>query len=388
MINKFIIYNIIQFALMLSILFGIFSLSSCKTKMYEKYETISIDLKKSKTNNLTVNFNAVIKLETSDSSLIGEVTKVILNRDRIYILDRKISKSLFAFNLNGEFIKKTKIGRGPGECSAPWDFWVDSVSQKVILWDQSTFKILKYDMNLNHIYSKHYKAISLMNAEYINGDTLLVFGHITSKEKLGKTSYFSYSIYTDTLDKTISKILPTPKKLVSLSLDSPISKTDRIIFVAPFNNKVYGIIKNKEKVLYKLDFGKLSVTDEDIKKGINYVFTNAGQGNKITSIDNLHENNQFLTFTFFYRNRINFIIHSKTDSKNYYSKNFFDEKKLPRCVIKGIKSNGTFIAFSEADEMKKFDFSNTNLKKLDIKTGELDNPSILLFSLYEGNGKN
>ncbi len=372
---------------MLFIFFGVFNLNSCKTKMDEKCETISIDLKKSKTKDITVNFNSVIKLETSDSSLIGEVTKVIINNNRIYILDRKISKSLFAFNSNGKFIKKTKIGRGPGECSAPWDFWVDSVSKKVILWDQSTFKILEYDMNLNHIYSKHYKAISLMNAEYINRDTLLVFGHITSKEKFGKTSYFSYSIYADTSDKIISKILPTTQKLVSLSLDSPISKTDRIIFVAPFNNNVYGIIKNKEKKIYKLDFGKLSVTDEDIKKGINHVFMNAGQGNKITSIDNLHENNQYLTFTFFYRNRVNFIIHSKTDNKNYYSKNFFDEKKLPQCIIKGIKSDGIFIALSDAEEMKKFDFSKTNLKKTDIMTGELDNPSILLFSINEGIGE-
>ena len=57
-----------------------------------------------------------IALETSESSLIASLTKVIAHDDLIYIWDR-IQKKVLMFDTKGCFVKSIhKIGQGPAMC--------------------------------------------------------------------------------------------------------------------------------------------------------------------------------------------------------------------------------------------------------------------------------
>lgn len=49
-----------------------------------------------------------IKLETSDSSLFGSVNQIEILNDRIYILDKNKTNSIFHFLNTREFIKKIR----------------------------------------------------------------------------------------------------------------------------------------------------------------------------------------------------------------------------------------------------------------------------------------
>lgn len=58
-----------------------------------------------------------IKLELTDESLIGEITKLEIFEDRIYILDYN-TKALFVFSIEGEYLFKIhQLGNGSGEYS-------------------------------------------------------------------------------------------------------------------------------------------------------------------------------------------------------------------------------------------------------------------------------
>lgn len=75
-----------------------------------------------KVSNLIKNLS-YIKLETTDDCLIGEITDVKFFNGRIYIMDNRISKKVFCFDISGKFISLIgKKGDGPGEMDDPLSF--------------------------------------------------------------------------------------------------------------------------------------------------------------------------------------------------------------------------------------------------------------------------
>jgi hypothetical protein len=88
----------------------------------------------------------ILRLETNIDCLIGNVDKIQIYNDRIYILDKKSAKSLFVFNILGEYLFKIcEIGRGPGEFISPRDFSIDTLNRHILIADNSANKILQYD---------------------------------------------------------------------------------------------------------------------------------------------------------------------------------------------------------------------------------------------------
>ncbi len=59
--------------------------------------------------------DTIIRLQTIEKSLFVDVTKVEFCTRKIYILDKEYSQNIFVFDINGMFLNKTFIGRGPNE---------------------------------------------------------------------------------------------------------------------------------------------------------------------------------------------------------------------------------------------------------------------------------
>ncbi len=146
-----------------------------------------------------------IQLENNETSMFVSIDKLIINDDRIYLLDIGGSPKLLVFDISGKFLHKIgRQGIGPGEyaSSAP-NFCIDKQSNEVLLFDRAKKTILFYDSNGDYLKSKK-TNFSFNDFVKINNDkyflSLNIFQKsnnynkvaITSDLKNMETSYFKF----------------------------------------------------------------------------------------------------------------------------------------------------------------------------------------------------
>lgn len=90
-----------------------------------------------------------IILKTPEDEIIGEISKMHVSESGIVILDKRITKKVYLFRPNGDFIHVVgQIGNGPGEYSDPLDVMVRN--GLVFIVDRQ-FSIHAYDFNNNFL---------------------------------------------------------------------------------------------------------------------------------------------------------------------------------------------------------------------------------------------
>ena len=110
---------------------------------------INLDEKRGSSIPLSTYFNSVqaIILETKDECLIGRINELQVFDGYIYVLDSRIAKSLFVFDMNGHFIRKIGgLGNGPGEYNSLEDFTLDTENGFIFLLDFGK-RVHKYHLN-------------------------------------------------------------------------------------------------------------------------------------------------------------------------------------------------------------------------------------------------
>ena len=146
-------------------IFLFFLLSTCSSKQIEKaagefmpgeaHYVIDLDgsLEES------VYYSSVFKnvrtiiLETSRNCLIGATTELQIFDSCIYLLDARVAKSLFVFDMEGRFIRKIgSLGNGPGEYAVIKDFTLDTENGVIYLLDQR-HRVHKYQLDGTFIHS-------------------------------------------------------------------------------------------------------------------------------------------------------------------------------------------------------------------------------------------
>ncbi len=99
-----------------------------------------------------------IPLETTDASIIGEIGKVEIVDDKVFVLDN-FSKNIYRFDLEGKFIGQIGgRGQGPGEFVDPCSFVINHKDRQIVICDRASFQILFYDYDGNFIHSCRMRA--------------------------------------------------------------------------------------------------------------------------------------------------------------------------------------------------------------------------------------
>ena len=115
----------------------------------------------------------LIKLETSDESLIGTISRIFIVDDLIFVADYSITKSIFAFDFEGNYLYKiNKIGGGPGEYQNLNMVHIDN--ENIFILDWISWKIIKYDLLGNLVFEQRTNPnpedfININNEEMIFG---------------------------------------------------------------------------------------------------------------------------------------------------------------------------------------------------------------------------
>jgi hypothetical protein len=115
----------------------------------------------------------IIPLSNKDE-IIGQIDKISVSDDVIFVLDRRLAKTLLSFDLNGRLLCKFgKIGRGPGEYAEISDFTIDAKNQIVYVLDDITQSISSYDALTGKFIKKvrinEDETYSSYNIQYSNG---------------------------------------------------------------------------------------------------------------------------------------------------------------------------------------------------------------------------
>jgi hypothetical protein len=350
---------------------------SCKRNHIQSAQILNINVLSEDANEINPKILSYIKLETTDSSLIGGIEKIRFYSNYIYVFDKENTKALFVFDSTGKFLAKTKYGKGPGECQIPRDFIIDQNSQSIFLWDQGSRNMLEYDLKLNYLRSYHYKDLFLRNFVRLNSDNILAFiQYPIMDENSGNKTYYNYAIYSSDFGKIEKAILKTNQEQSHLILVSPISP-DGKLFIAPYDCNIYELKGDNFRSKYYLNFGKYNVTSEDLKKGIPYLFDLAKKGERIGCLNNIYENRNFLCFYFYFKDGPITCIHDKRKNKDYFSNLLYLNNKLPRFFIYDLLEDNTFISTVSPSDFKRYALKN----QLNIGIKETDNPILVKFKI-------
>ena len=236
----------------------------------------------------------MIPLETTDKSLIGEVSRLIYQNDLIYIADN-LSNSIFVFDMAGKL--KTKIhseGNGPGEYNRLAYFTVHG--KEMVVMDIDIRKLLFYDENGTFIRDKDISDIWGRDMYCI--DDKLYLPNDKSSSESGYYHLFTIDLADN--DK-YEMLLPfeKPKGEYGWSIDGYHSKfkDEALIWHWPYDT-LYTVKGSDICPSYCMDFGDRLLPEEyKYKKGIEALRISSRE-NYVTGIDKVEQSDKYLFLLF------------------------------------------------------------------------------------------
>ncbi len=317
---------------------------------------------------------SIVHLETNESSLVGNVDRIEWYDGNIYLLDIHKSGALFAFSEMGEFIDRTKYGRGPGEVIKPYALYLDKDSNLIYLWDQSLELITKYSSKLEYLGQEKFNH-TLTNFAILEDGRTLVNSHYYMD--------FMYKIYGPDNETVEQKFIPDINYPYSYRIFRSISKNNRLLIIAPFQYDIYELEDNTLSIEYQVDFGKYMLSKDIIEQnGLSELFALFSEGKRVSSLNDISEGESFLSFRVYFKSEALDFAYSFKDQKPYLINEYVGKNMLPACTVRGITEDDLFYAVVEPEDLDNFQKETGKI----LIEGEIDpesNSYIITFKLGE-----
>ncbi|MFI0431389.1 6-bladed beta-propeller [Mariniflexile sp. HMF6888] len=335
----------------------------------------------------------IVKLETSKECLIGRPSKIQVYNNHVFILDG-VTKSLFEFDFNGNFIKKFgNIGKGPGEYILPLSFSINHKKNEIVIYDRPNKKLLSYGLDGKFKASKNIN-IKAFNFIISNEDSqeYIFDTHIENQRNVDGLNSKQYSITkSDEEGNITSQFLETSKEQNSLGYRSRYNlfRNDSIIlYNQPFTNTIYQVKKGNIEPFLTFEFKGKEIPDKTDYNINFYDFREKIEEN----VYEFFENNSGF---FLIENKFIFrvkreggyedhIYNLKTNRLNLIEKNYnapnFGFLGVKACVYKNYLVNYAFPRmYLNSEYFNSEKFINTTVQDIIKNTKEGDNP-ILIFN--------
>ena len=358
-------------------------LYSCNNNEYElKSKDVdfkSVSITKNKTKNILDigKIKKAVKLETKDKSIIGNIDKVICDKNEdFYIADYYSSKKVFRFDKKGNFIRSYgKIGQGPGEYNSIKGFALDSESNIFLL---ANYKLIKFDKNgklLKEIRIKYHSGyITIVN------DLIYIFilGYRdvpkNKKQILILNSNLKKVGEMLTYDTRLEKYSYIPRKMFAKDKDSLyfIDVYDFKLNIFNQKSKEMSCLKipNENKSLDNI-WGKKRFNEKDrteIKNRIHR-FASIFNFNNNLLLYEFYRPKEIFDFWLLNLKRKKAIIFPYSDMELYMKQLFFS--------ISGSYDKGVILVINGIEELNKYKEYFPVLKDIEFRTE--DNPILALF---------
>ena len=202
-----------------------------------------------------------IKLATDTSNLIGVIDKIIPLKDRILIVDKDITQTIYIFDKSGKFIRKiNKKGRGPGEYLSLNDVAVDVSNKRLIVHDDMAQKISIFTYEGEFIEKISLDFITTSIAYLGNNRLACYCDYINNPNYSIRSKSPNLILFDLQTRKTQSKLFfnSTINRLGITGFINNLSSTysnDTVHLIMPLNDTVYSICNNKVQPEYYVDLG-------------------------------------------------------------------------------------------------------------------------------------
>lgn len=257
----------------------------------------------------------LVKLETTDESLITRINRLIVYDNKYYIFDQQ-NKSVFIFDESGKYISKiNNIGKGPGEYIQLTDFTIDTKNKQIILLCDIPSCLIYYDLDGKYLnQKKNEKLIHYISA----GQNSIFFVNflITYNE--------NYIVIQN--GSKYSEFLPVEDYIKNkdfYSIHPNIIRSDYTYFFKVYDNLVYELTDDNVVPKYKILFGNKAVDRSIINDNqLEKIMDISSKEDLICRIDEFRECENYLTFGMYPYSKI--VIYNKNEKVCRLFSEFYD----------------------------------------------------------------
>ena len=271
-------------------------------------------------------------LESNEISLFGNISKLVSNDERIYILDG-VQKCILCFQKSGEFVSMYQsVGRGPLEYININDF--DILPDKkgiVLLTDFENLVYLSNDLVFEKEVNLPFKSGGVMSIS----SELLAFYTAQWGFGVDSTNNRYLLLYYDLNSLTITGLFPnTVAQRIYLSNNYSLYRSASIIFNFPLSYDFYFIDKDGLKSNWRFDFLSRNIDMNKVDK-----FSDINNFNNL--LDKSPELVVLVTDIFHSEDLLSFMI--LTGDEKYYG--FFNASNNTSLCGKEVKNDFTGIPY-------------------------------------------
>lgn len=289
----------------------------------------------------------IIKLESTDKAIIGNISNTFLINDTLIICDVYKSKTIFAFNLDGMLLYKiNKVGNGPGEYQSI--NMIQITHNKIIILDRMSWKLIEYNI-VGDLISE--KRIEPCPSDFIILDKNI----IVSYNQYHKKTPFQLEFMDVLLNKKGNAFNFKNQRAMSIGAFSgfQINGHNSCLYHFAWCDTIFQITGTELYPKYTFDLYKPNEINNLFAKyeteQNNSKFNNLLHNEDIAFLSNFFELDDYL-YVDWVKNRIGYkTLISKVDSicRNFITADLKKNRFTVPCLINGFYHNSLFASIDE-----------------------------------------
>jgi hypothetical protein len=256
-----------------------------------------------------------VPLETTDKSIIGEITQLEYFDGKYFVLDGWQAQALFVFDSTGHYLWKiSRIGGGPGEYISLSEFSIDYQSRHIHLLSLNPIKVMVFDFQNNLITEKKLSFYT-HSFRYLPSDSCYLFYNSYDNNQ-GKLTNEYNLIATDNNMEMVRGYLPYDSKSTRNMRHFPRTPSNyywygrEVRLLDEVSHTIYSINADSLHICYRFNFGSYAF-DKSRLAGPADDFESYMHDKKPSRISSIYETHQFLYFSIDSYKKIIFGYYSK-----------------------------------------------------------------------------
>ncbi|MGE4567698.1 MAG: 6-bladed beta-propeller [Bacteroidales bacterium] len=198
---------------------------------------------------------SLIQLETRPECLVGEIDKIFFYKDRLYILDRRVGKSVFVFDLKGKWISTiARSGHGPGEYINITDMFIDPIRETLNLVAFANRKVMSFSLDGKKLLSETTYSYPIISMEVSKTGTIVGSSGNTPMDNSTRSTVITF--------RDPSLVTPNYMALpifggwyVTIGGESAlVSCKGNVYYRQAIKNKIYKVAPDALYLAYEFDF--------------------------------------------------------------------------------------------------------------------------------------